>query len=60
MKLDTTQCEFEMYKSMDWMPVKAVCGDYEPPKEILIGGELWVLKNQYCVNAHYERKKEEE
>ena len=55
MKLDTSQCKFEMYKSLNHLPVKIVCGNYTPPKEVLIDGELWVLKNEYCNDAYYER-----
>ena len=56
MKLDTSQCEYDMYKSINYMPVKSVCGNYKPPKEVLIDGELWILKKEYCIDAHYERK----
>lgn len=56
MKLDTSQCEYDMYKSLNYMPVKVVCGDYKPPKEVLIDRELWILKKEYCIDAHYERK----
>lgn len=59
MKIDTSACEFEMYKSLNHLPVKAVCGNYKPPKEVLIDGELWVLKKEYCEDAHYERGQDE-
>lgn len=59
MKIDASQCKYEMYKSMNYIPVQAVCGNYTPPKEILVGGEVWVLKKEYTIFAHYERKEDD-
>lgn len=65
MKIDTTQCQFEMYKAMNWIPAKYFKENMSDskwlfPEQILIRDELWVLKNGSSINAHYERKKEEE
>ena len=61
MKIDTEKCQFEMYESMNWIPVKyfrETMSDQKWmfPEQIWIKDELWVLKNGASINAHYERE----
>lgn len=61
MKIDTTNCQIEMYMSMNWLPVKFfkdnMCDQkWNFPKDVWINGEHWALKNDSSINAHYERE----
>lgn len=61
MKLDTLQCQYEMYKSLNWIPPRflGIKSFGEMPPVVWVDGEEYYLKDRYCETAHYSKKEEE-
>lgn len=66
MKLDTTVCQFEMYRSIGWIPTRFFdvflrFGDptqkIDYPDSLIYLGVEYVLKDKHTINAHYEEVK---
>lgn len=60
MKIDTTNIQFEMYKQLNWIPVRFFFGynknANEMPFVILVENEEWELKDRNSKNPYYARK----
>ena len=61
MKIDTTNIQFEMYKQLNWIPVRFFFGYNknvnEMPSVILISDEEWELMDRNLKNPYYTKRR---